>query len=87
MPRVPLAVLQPLTAALAGGAAAAAPVFAERRGHPVIFGTELLDRLRSLTGDEGARAVLAGLGERLAGVPAPDDGVLFDIDEPSQLRD
>lgn len=84
MPRVPLAVLQPLTAALALGVAAA-PAFAGRRGHPVLFGPALLPRLRALGGDEGARAVLAGLGEGLQLVPSPDDGVLFDIDEPQQL--
>lgn len=85
MPRVPEAVLRPLTAAVEAGAAAAAPTFAGRRGHPVLFGAALLVRLRELQGDEGARAVLAGLGERLALVPAPDDGVLFDVDEPEQL--
>jgi molybdenum cofactor cytidylyltransferase len=84
MPRVPLAVLQPLTAALALGLAAA-PAFAGRRGHPVLFGSPLLPRLRALEGDEGARAVVAGLGEDLQLVPSPDDGVLFDIDERQQL--
>lgn len=85
MPRVPEAVLGPLTAAVEAGAGAAAPAFADRRGHPVLFGPDLLDRLRDLTGDEGARPVLAGLGDRLVLVPAPDDGVLFDVDEPGQL--
>lgn len=84
MPRVPVGVLQPLTAALARGLAAA-PAFAGRRGHPVLFGPTTLPRLRALAGDEGARSILAWLGEGLQLVPSPDDGVLFDVDEPQQL--
>jgi molybdenum cofactor cytidylyltransferase len=29
--------------------------------------------------------VLQGLGERLALIEAPDDGVLFDVDEPGDV--
>jgi molybdenum cofactor cytidylyltransferase len=65
---------------------AAAPVFERRRGNPVLIGRPLFRELLRLTGDEGARRVLQGLGDRLALVEAPDDGVLFDVDEPGQLR-
>jgi molybdenum cofactor cytidylyltransferase len=85
MPRVPAAVLGPLAAALSAGALAAAPVFEGRRGNPVLIGRPLFPELLRLTGDEGARRVLQGLGDRLALVEAPDDGVLFDVDEPGQL--
>lgn len=85
MPRVPIAVLQPLAVALAAGAPAAAPVFQGRRGNPVLIGRELFSDLLKLTGDTGARAVLQGLGDRLALVEAPDDGVLFDVDQPHHL--
>ncbi|MDB5444366.1 MAG: conserved uncharacterized MobA-related protein [Phenylobacterium sp.] len=85
MPRVPIAVLQPLAAALAAGAPAAAPVFQGRRGNPVLIGRDLFPDLLRLTGDAGARDVLQRLGDRLALVAAPDDGVLFDVDERSDL--
>ena len=85
MPRVPIAVLQPLAQALAAGAWAAAPVFQGRRGNPVLIGFELFPDLLKLSGDAGARAVLQGLGDRLALVEAPDDGVLFDVDQPGDL--
>lgn len=85
MPRIPVAVLQPLADALAAGAAAAAPVFAGRRGHPALIGRGLFPRLLSLTGDTGARGVLDGLGAGLVLVPTPDDGVLFDVDRPGDL--
>lgn len=85
MPRVPRAVLQPLAAAVAAGAPAAAPFHQGRRGNPVVLGAGLFPQLRALNGDQGARAVLQALGERLARVEAPDDGVLFDVDAPGDL--
>ena len=36
--------------------------------------------LLNLEGDKGAGALLDGLGEGLVTIPAPDDGVLFDVD-------
>ncbi|MGI8840954.1 MAG: nucleotidyltransferase family protein [Caulobacteraceae bacterium] len=80
MPAIPTAILQPLANAMAGGAQAAAPVFEGRRGHPVLFGRALFDALGALTGDEGARTVLAGLADRLVLVPCADLGILFDVD-------
>lgn len=85
MPRVPPAVLPPLADALARGALAAAPVFEGRRGNPVLLGRALFPQLLALKGDAGARTVLQGLGEGLALVEAPDDGVLFDVDRRSDL--
>ncbi|MET0272004.1 MAG: nucleotidyltransferase family protein [Phenylobacterium sp.] len=85
MPRVPIEVLKPLAEAVAAGAPAAAPVWQGRRGNPVVLARELFPALLDLTGDTGARAVLQGLGERLALIEAPDDGVLFDVDEPGDL--
>jgi molybdenum cofactor cytidylyltransferase len=85
MPRVPHAVLAPLAQALAKGAAAAVPVFDGRRGHPALFGRALFPDLLALAGDAGARRVLDRLGPELARVGAPDDGVLFDVDEPGDL--
>jgi molybdenum cofactor cytidylyltransferase len=84
MPAIPHAILPRLAEALAG-ADAAAPEFEGRRGHPVLIGAALFPALSALKGDEGARKVLAGLGDRLALVEAPDDGVLFDVDRPEDL--
>jgi molybdenum cofactor cytidylyltransferase len=86
MPRVPVAVLGPMAAALRAGAPAAAPVFAGRRGNPVLLGAALFPDLLALTGDQGARQVLQALGDGLALVEAPDDGVLFDVDERGDLE-
>jgi molybdenum cofactor cytidylyltransferase len=85
MPRVPHGVLAPLAEALAAGAPAAAPTFAGQRGHPVLFGRAMFGALLALTGDRGAGALLSGVGATLTLVEAPDDGVLFDVDRPSDL--
>jgi len=85
MPRVPHAVLDLLAKAVAAGAPAAAPAFAGRRGHPVLFGRDLFPDLLALTGDAGGRAVLQRLGERLVLVEAPDQGVRFDVDRREDL--
>jgi molybdenum cofactor cytidylyltransferase len=86
MPLIPSAVLPHLAAALIAGAPAAAPRFQSQRGHPVLFSRELLPNLRRLTGDEGARSVLRGLGDRLALVDTDDAGVLVDIDRADDLE-
>jgi len=85
MPRIPAGVLAPLAEALAAGAAAAAPVFAGRRGHPVLFGAALFHALAGLSGDRGAGELLGRLGDHLARITAPDDGVLYDVDRPQDL--
>ncbi|HEX3364722.1 nucleotidyltransferase family protein [Phenylobacterium sp.] len=86
MPRVPTAVLRRMAEAVIAGAQAAAPVFQGRRGNPVLLGRDLFPDLLALTGDAGARGVLQGLGERLALVESPDDGVLFDVDVRGDLN-
>ena len=85
MPRVPRGLAADLAAALRAGAVAAAPVFGGRRGNPVLLGAPLIPQLRTLSGDAGARSILQALGPRLALVEAPDDGVLFDVDERGDL--
>jgi len=85
MPRIPMAVLPRLAEALDQGALAAAPTFGGRRGHPVLFSASLFPDLLRLSGERGAASVVAGLGDRLTLVDAPDDGVLFDVDRPADM--
>lgn len=85
MPRTPVAVLPALASALHAGAPAAAPTWDGKLGHPVLFAAALFPDLTALSGDRGARRVLERLGDRLARIPAPDEGVLFDVDTPDAL--
>ncbi|HEX2802167.1 MAG TPA: nucleotidyltransferase family protein [Phenylobacterium sp.] len=85
MPRVPHEVLGSLAEALGQGATAAAPTFQGRRGNPVLLSAALFPQLLALTGDQGARSVVQGLGAQLALIEVLDDGVLFDVDERGDL--
>ena len=54
-----------------------------RRGHPVGFSAELFSDLVQLTGDEGARRLIARYPSR--GVEVADPGVLIDVDTKADL--
>jgi len=54
-----------------------------RRGHPVGFAAELYSELMMLTGDEGARRVMARYPAE--GVDVDDPGVLVDVDTEADL--
>ena len=54
-----------------------------RRGHPVGFAAELDSELATLSGDEGARRLIARYPA--FGVELDDPGVLVDIDTPADL--
>ena len=68
----------------AGGVAAAAPVYSDGRGNPVLFGRECFDALLALRGDVGARAVLVALGSRV-GLVDVGEGMPVDVDTPEIL--
>ena len=72
--------------AIAGGAIVAAPFYDGRRGHPVGFGRACHAELVGLSGDEGARAVLARHAGDLWQIPVDDPGILRDVDTPADLR-
>jgi molybdenum cofactor cytidylyltransferase len=85
LPRGPAAAPAALAAALRDGAMAAAPEFEGRRGNPVGLGRHLFAAVAALTGDQGARRILDGLGPALRRIESLDDGVLFDVDRPQDL--
>jgi molybdenum cofactor cytidylyltransferase len=76
--------------ALAGayrGQAAIFPAYKGQRGNPVLLGASLFPDLVKLTGDQGARALLQSIPERVAELAVDDRGTLRDIDRPEALRD
>ncbi len=82
MPLVPPDTLRTLAGAITGPEAVAAPVHQGRRGNPVGLGRGWFARLAALTGDRGARALLADAV--VTEVPA-GPGVLADCDTPAAL--
>jgi molybdenum cofactor cytidylyltransferase len=58
------------------------PEYQGRRGNPVLFDRDIFPHLVRLKGDTGGRPVLQAYAQHAERVPAPDLGVLFDIDTP-----
>ena len=85
MPLIPSSQHRLVADALRAGADIAAAVCQGRRGHPVGFAARVGDELRTLDGDEGARAVLARHREALLELAVDDDAGWQDIDTPSDL--
>ncbi|GGF03472.1 4-diphosphocytidyl-2C-methyl-D-erythritol kinase [Aliidongia dinghuensis] len=67
------------------GRAILAPVRGGRRGNPVLWARRFFDELMGLSGDTGAKHLIANYGEFLTEIEAPDDGVLIDLDTPAAL--
>ncbi len=86
MPFVQPATVRMLAAAVAGGAALAAPRYEGRRGHPVCFGLSYREALLALRGDRGGRDLLCAAENLLHVVDCDDPGVLVDIDTPLELE-
>ena len=87
MPRVSSQTVRTVAEAVRDGATVALPVYRGRRGHPVGLHGRLVDRLVALTGDEGARSVVAALSHEARMLEVEDSGILADIDTPADLND
>jgi molybdenum cofactor cytidylyltransferase len=82
MPMVRPATLLAVAAALEQHPVAYAQ-YQGRRGHPVGFAAELYSELMMLSGDEGARRIVARYPA--IGVDVDDPGVLLDLDTEADL--
>jgi len=86
MPAIQSSTARAVVDALRGGAALVAPFYQNQRGHPVGFGKALEQRLASLSGDQGARKILAAHAGQLNRLTVDDPGILQDIDKPEDLQ-
>lgn len=57
-----------------------------RLGHPRVFGGEFFSALATLSGDRGAKAVLAQHASSIKKLKVEDRGVVLDIDRPEELE-
>jgi len=85
MPWIAPATIAAVAARLLEGASLVAPAHGGRRGHPVGFGRAHYAALSSLTGDEGARSIIAAHADVLELLDVDDPGVLLDVDHPADL--
>jgi molybdenum cofactor cytidylyltransferase len=63
------------------------PCLGEKLGHPVLFSQHYFAEIANLTGDRGARPVIDAHPENVVKLPITDNGVLLDIDRPTDLPD
>jgi len=85
MPWIEPSTISRVVSAIAAGAVVAAPFHRGRRGHPVGFGAGCFEKLAVLTGDDGAKSVVASCADRLVRIDVDDAGALRDVDRPSDL--
>lgn len=86
MPEITGSDLEAMIAAYEPGSVLRATSADGRAGHPVIFPADCFDDLTSLTGDRGARDVIAANRDRLHLIALPDDHALTDLDTPEDWQ-
>jgi molybdenum cofactor cytidylyltransferase len=62
------------------------PTFERRRGHPVLFSSEVLEEILALPSTEGANIVVRKDPGRIVEVPVNAPGILVDVDTPEQFE-
>ena len=62
------------------------PTFRGRRGHPVLFRSDLYGELLSAPPDVGARAVVWAHSAEVLEVPVEDEAVVLNLNDPEALR-
>ena len=82
-PRMAADAIRRVIEARGDGAAAVRATYGGDPGHPVLLERELIDRLRDVTGDRGARNLLLSVHTRE--VPCDDLGGGEDVDTRAQL--
>lgn len=85
MPFVRPATAQAVLAEMHRGATIAAAEYRGQRGHPVGFSGRWYGELSRLSGDRGAKVVLAANAQEITRVVVDDPGVRDDIDRPADL--
>lgn len=62
------------------------PTYRGQPGHPVLISASLRPKLEALSGDQGARSLLASLGDKVTDLEMDDLAIVFDIDTPEDLN-
>jgi molybdenum cofactor cytidylyltransferase len=62
------------------------PTFQGRRGHPVLFHSDLYSELLAASPDVGARQVVWAHESEILEVPTQEEGVVLNLNDPEMLR-
>lgn len=63
------------------------PIFRGKRGNPVLWGAEYFPAMAGLSGDTGAKHLLAEFSEAVCEVEAPERSILQDFDTPEAFAE
>lgn len=85
MPCVRPETVRAVATRLRDGGAIVVPEYRGRRGHPVGFAARFRDQLTRLSGDRGARGILAAQAHEIETLDVEDAGVRADVDTPDDL--
>ncbi|WP_366656514.1 molybdopterin-binding/glycosyltransferase family 2 protein [Fodinicurvata sp. EGI_FJ10296] len=87
MPDIDVATIGALADAFdpARGPSIIVPTFQGKRGHPVLWDSRFLPDFAALTGDIGAKSVIASNEDAVVEIAVGSDGILTDIDTPEAL--
>jgi molybdenum cofactor cytidylyltransferase len=85
MPEIEIPVIRALLAAFTGRNAICVPVHRGRRGNPVLWGRNYFAEMKALTGDAGAKPLMAQHTSHLVEVDVATDSIFHDIDTPADL--
>lgn len=85
MPAIDGSVLDALMAAFAATDAICVPVYQGQRGNPILWGATYFAEMMTLTGDVGAKQLLARHEDRVIDVPVASSGIFADVDTPADL--
>ena len=85
MPWIAPETIRAVAAALGAGAGIVAPAYRGERGHPVGFARAHFAALSTLTGDAGARTIVAAHPDELTLLDVDDAGIVRDVDTRAAL--
>jgi molybdenum cofactor cytidylyltransferase len=85
MPLIKPATIATIARELEAGRELVAPAYKGQRGHPVGLGKRYGAQLLALSGDAGARDIIAAHKDQLTLIECDDPGVLQDIDRREDL--
>ena len=88
MPLVPGSVMRRIIDAYDpdAGRSIVVPTYHGERGNPVLWDRRFFPEMHRLSGDTGARSLLARHGDQLAELPIDDDSILRDFDTAEALQ-
>ena len=85
MPEIEIGDLHALMRAFTARDAICVPVHQGKRGNPILWGASYFAEMMTLTGDVGAKPLLARHEHRVIEVPVASSGIFADVDTPSDL--